>query len=94
MSALPTLPAAWRAVVAEHPVVLFTRQGCHLCDQAATQLAELGLPVHPVDIDTDEQLRAAFGDDVPVIAAGGRVVCRWRLDVAAVRAALADPTLL
>ena len=88
------LPTQWRQVVADHPVVLFTRQGCHLCDQAAAELDAWGLGWHPVDIDDHPDLQAALGTDIPVIAAGGQIVARWRLDRDAVRAALPGHNLL
>ena len=55
---------------------LITRVGCHLCETAAQELApiaaEAGLQVEPVDVDADPELRAEFGDRVPVVLLDGR----------------------
>jgi hypothetical protein len=68
-------------------LVLYTRPGCHLCDEARDSIqsvledrAARGLPVpHRVerDIDRDPDLQAAYGMTVPVVELGDR-----RLDLA------------
>ena len=54
---------------------LLTRAGCHLCETAAETLdriaAEAGLRPEPVDVDADPELRAEFGDRVPVVLLDG-----------------------
>ncbi len=71
---------------------LLTRQGCHLCEEAAETLdrvaAEAGLVPVPVDVDADPDLQAEFGDRVPVVLLNGRehsyftvVVPRLRRDL-------------
>lgn len=53
------------------PVVLMTRQNCSLCDKAVEAITricdELGVAWSSTDIDTDPELRAEYGDRVPVI---------------------------
>lgn len=53
------------------PVVLMTRQDCSLCDKAAEAInricGEFGVEWSSTDIDTDPELRAEYGDRVPVI---------------------------
>ncbi|WP_104990268.1 glutaredoxin family protein [Deinococcus sp. NW-56] len=58
------------------PLTLYTRRGCHLCEQAEERLRLLDFAYTPVDVDTDPALRARYGDDVPVLAAGERVLLR------------------
>ena len=58
------------------PLTLYTRRGCHLCEQAEERLRLLDFPYTPVDVDTDPALRARHGDDVPVLATGERVLLR------------------
>lgn len=57
-------------------VTLMTRQGCHLCEVAAGELARIlpdyGLHARLVDIDADPELRAEYGDRVPVVLLNGR----------------------
>lgn len=52
-------------------VLLMTRRDCHLCEEAAevvareTEAAGAGWSAH--DVDADPELRAEFGDRVPVV---------------------------
>lgn len=77
-------------------LVLYTRAGCHLCEEADRLLSALaarrGEEVTRVDVDTlpaDE--RARYSDLVPVVTVHGREVARWRVDVPAVERALDGP---
>jgi glutaredoxin len=58
-------------------VVLYTRQGCHLCETAWQLLTDAqkrhGFYLRPVDIDTDPALVADHGEHVPVVAVNGKV---------------------
>ncbi|MHB2021937.1 MAG: glutaredoxin family protein [Mycobacteriales bacterium] len=73
---------------------LLTRAGCHLCDEARTELAEIcsgeGITFEERDVDADSQLAAAYSDYVPVILVNDRVVGCLRVEAARVRAALAE----
>ncbi len=73
----------------EIEVTLYTRKGCHLCEEAKAQMApllrEFGARLCEVDIDTDEKLRALYDFEVPVIFLGGRKVAKHRLDLAQLR---------
>jgi hypothetical protein len=51
----------------EADLILFTRDGCHLCDQAADTLNELGLAWCAVDIESDPELEARYGLVIPVV---------------------------
>jgi glutaredoxin len=61
-------------------VVLYTRNGCHLCDDALALLERNGLTPREVDIDADPELRAAYNECVPVVEINGRVRFRGRVD--------------
>jgi glutaredoxin len=58
-------------------VLLYTRQGCHLCDTAWELLeaarARHGFSLDCVDVDSDPELAAAYGLQVPVVAINGKV---------------------
>ncbi len=73
-------------------VVLYTRVGCHLCEEAASGLdgvaRELGFEVEAVDVDLDLELLEHFNDLVPVIAVAGEMVTSAPIDLDAVRAAV------
>jgi glutaredoxin len=66
-------------------LVLLTRQGCHLCEIAAETLAriggEAGLVPESVDVDTDPELQAEYGDRVPVVLLDGREHSYFTVDV-------------
>ncbi len=73
-------------------VTLYGRAGCHLCDEAKTVIervcAELGEEYAEVDIDTDVDLRARYGDEVPVTFVDGKQHDFWRVDEHRLRTAL------
>jgi glutaredoxin len=67
-------------------VTLYTRPGCHLCEEAKAQIAPLlaaaGARLREVNIDADPELRARHDYDVPVIFLGARKVAKHRVDLA------------
>ena len=73
-------------------VVLYTRAGCHLCEQAKAAmlpvLKEFGISLREVDIDSDPKLRDEFGLDIPVIFYEGRKIAKHRVDPVRFRRAL------
>ena len=60
-------------------LVLVTRQGCHLCDQALALLRELGHEPHLADVDTDDELFRLYDWRVPVVLADGVVIAEGRI---------------
>lgn len=70
-------------------VRLFTRQGCHLCDQAAQVLRQQGLQFESVDIDADPALQARYTECVPVVVIDGKERFRGRVDPLLLRRLLA-----
>jgi glutaredoxin len=70
-------------------VTLYTRPGCHLCDQAkaaiAPLLSECGATLREVNIDEDAALKERYGWDIPVIFIGARKVAKHRVDPAQFR---------
>lgn len=61
-------------------VVLYTRRGCHLCDDARHLLMAHGIDPQMVDIDHDPSLRQRFDACVPVVEINGRVRFRGKVD--------------
>ena len=66
--------------MANHNVVLYTREGCHLCHDAEQVLMRYGLRPRLVDIDQDRELVARFDTCVPVVEIDGQVRFRGRVD--------------
>ena len=75
-------------------VVVLSRVGCHLCDEAVAVVAavceETGDAYEVRDIDADPDLRARYTDEVPVTFVDGAQHDFWRVDPKRLRAALAD----
>jgi glutaredoxin len=73
-------------------ITLYTRPGCHLCDDARAVIegvcADLGESFEEVDISADDELEDRFGEDVPVAFVDGRQHDFWRVDETRLRAAL------
>jgi predicted thioredoxin/glutaredoxin len=61
-------------------VILYTRKGCHLCDDALRLLEGHGLKPNLQDIDGDESLRERFNVCVPVVEIDGKIRFRGRVD--------------
>jgi glutaredoxin len=61
-------------------IVLYSRRGCHLCEQVEEMLASLPAETVVVDIDTDASLVQAFGMRVPVVEVDGRILVEGRFD--------------
>ena len=78
-------------------LTLLSRAYCHLCDEMEAALRPMlgATPLRIIDVDAPDNaaLLARFDEAVPVLfagdPAGGRELCRYRLDAARVCAALA-----
>jgi len=72
--------------------MLYTRPGCHLCDDARSVIArvcdDLGESFDEIDIESDDDLEDRFRDEIPVTFVDGRQHDFWRVDEARLRAAL------
>jgi predicted thioredoxin/glutaredoxin len=69
-------------------VVLITRQGCHLCEDALGALRAVGVDPEQRDVDADAELFRLYDWRVPVVMVDGRVVAEGRIDQEALRKAL------
>src|SRR5262245_42373662 len=65
-------------------LVVYTRQDCPLCDEAAEFLRReqqrLGFQMEWIDVDDNAQLKALHGDCVPVVEVNGEVRFRGRIN--------------
>jgi glutaredoxin len=74
-------------------VILYSRPGCHLCDQAREQIQALrgeGLrfELQEIDIDSDDELLTRYLERIPVVALDGNTVSELVFDPGALRARL------
>lgn len=78
--------------MAEARVLLYSRPGCHLCDDARAVIervcAEAGTTYSEVDISGDPALVRAYGEQIPVTFVDGAQHDFWRVDERRLRAAL------
>ncbi len=81
----PHLEDARLAAAAPREVTLYTRPGCHLCEEAKTAVApllrEFGAVLREVNIEDDAVLEGRYGRDIPVIFIGARKAAKHRVDV-------------
>jgi hypothetical protein len=79
-------------MTSEARVVVYTRVDCPACLQAERDVAricgELGQSWVALDVDVDAELRAEYGDRVPVIMVDGREHGFWAVEEPRLRAAL------
>jgi glutaredoxin len=65
-------------------VVVYSRKGCHLCEIVKETLVKLhrrgGFSWREIDVDSDEELRRKFTDEVPVVFIDGHKAFKYRLD--------------
>jgi glutaredoxin len=69
-------------------VVLVTRKGCHLCDDALSLLQDLGVHAELADVDADDELHRLYDFRVPVVLLDGAVVAEGRITREPLEAAL------
>jgi hypothetical protein len=74
-------------------VTFYSREGCHLCEQALVEIAALHgedrrFDLVEVDIESDELLMRRMLEKIPVVEVDGVVVSELSLDATALRARL------
>jgi glutaredoxin len=64
-------------------LTLYSRAGCHLCDDMKAIVwpvaLEFGCTVEEVDISGDASLEARFGQEIPVLYVNGRKAFKYRV---------------
>ena len=60
-------------------LVLVTRQGCHLCDEALSLLRDLGHAPELADVDADDRLHDLYDWRVPVVLLEDSVVAEGKI---------------
>jgi glutaredoxin len=67
-------------------LVLYTREGCHLCDKAREALLRVGHPFEEVDIEGDPALHRRYLERIPVVALDNEELYDFFVDEADLRA--------
>ena len=74
-------------------VTLYTRPGCHLCDEAREALlrvrSEAAFELHEIDIERDDELFKRYLERIPVVCLDGEELFSYEVDEAALRRRLA-----
>ena len=64
-------------------LTLYSRPGCHLCDDMKAVVARVArqvpLTLEEVDISTDPALEALYGLEIPVLMIEGRKAAKYRV---------------
>lgn len=61
-------------------VTIYTRRGCHLCEEAEALIVRYGLRPALVDIDADPAIRERYNECVPVVEIDGKERFRGRVN--------------
>jgi len=65
-------------------LILYYREGCHLCEAMLQALRglqlQLGFELQLVDVDRDPELQRRYDEWVPVLCMGEREICHYHLD--------------
>ena len=73
-------------------VTLYTRPGCHLCEQARATLermrSEHRFAIAEIDIESDDELHRRYLERIPVIALDGEELSDFYVDEAGLAARL------
>ena len=75
-------------------ITLYTRPGCHLCEEAKAAIEplveEFGARLREVNIDEDRDLTDRYGWDIPVLFVGTRKVAKHRVNLEQFRRCLEE----
>jgi len=75
-------------------VTLYTKVGCHLCEEAKAAIApllrEFRATLREIDIEGDATLMERFGCDIPVIYIGRKKAAKHRVNLEQFRRQLQD----
>ncbi|WP_246983295.1 glutaredoxin family protein [Halorientalis marina] len=77
-----------------HEVTVYSREQCHLCEEALETVeavaaaVEATVEIEEVDVDADPDLAAEYGDRVPYVFVDGRPAFKFRVDESELRSRL------
>ena len=71
-------------------VILYSRPGCHLCDDARDVLQREQLEFEEIDIESDNALLKRYLERIPVISIDGEDAFEFFVDVESLRGRIAS----
>jgi len=76
-------------------VVIYSRPGCHLCEEAKAVIQNAGcsdrFTLEEIDIESDDELLRKYKYDIPVVSIDGIEAFRHRLDATSFRRKILQP---
>jgi len=77
-------------------VTIYSRPGCHLCDQMKAIVdrvaRSVAIVVEEIDVSTDPALETLYGGDIPVLLVGGTKAAKYRVTETELRRILSART--
>lgn len=64
-------------------IQIYSRRGCHLCEQLIEEIMPLvrgRAKLEVLNIDNSSEWQEEYGMRVPVVEIGGRFICQYKLD--------------
>ena len=72
---IPNFLISWQEVYMKPHVIIYSRPGCHLCDEAKTSIRNAGIDdqftLEEINIESDDELLRKYKYDIPVITIDG-----------------------
>jgi hypothetical protein len=75
-------------------LTIYSRPGCHLCDEMkevvrrVTRRSAIAAAIEEIDVSTDPDLEARYGEEIPVLLVDGTKVAKHRISEADLTRAL------
>ena len=70
--------------MSKHHVIIYSRPGCHLCDEAKAAIQSAGcndlFTLEEVNIESDDELLRKYQYDIPIVMIDGVEAFRHRVD--------------
>ena len=66
-------------------LTLYTRPGCHLCDDMKATILRVArtspdpIAIEEIDISSDPELERRYGEEIPVLLVEGRKAAKYRI---------------
>jgi len=77
-------------------VTIYSREQCHLCEEAKATIEDVAgtvdrsVSIEEIDVDTDEKLRAEYGERVPYVFVDGWPAFKYEVDETELRRQLQE----